>query len=186
MKFHPRFLLAPAALSLTLVLGACASVAPAYQASKANQAALANIHGAQVAVGAFTQPADISTTCRDKGPVEPPNKLSFASYVQGALSDELKAAGKLDPSSGVTLTGQLTKVDFSSTHNLVEGYWDLNLALHSSNGRSLSVAEHYDFGTNLIDMVACQDSANALPKAVDALIHKAVSSPDFPALLMKN
>ena len=185
MQFHR--LLLPVALSMTALLGACASVSPAYRPDVANQKALSSVQGGHVALGAFTQPADVSTMCRGNGPVEPPHDMSFAAYVQKAFADELQASGKLAGGSpGVTLTGKLTKVDFSSSYHLVHGYWDLDLNLQSSNGRSLSAAEHYEFDTSVFAESACDRSAEALPRAVDQLIHQVVTSPAFPALLAKN
>lgn len=182
-----RRLLLPAALATTALLGACASVSPAYRPDVANQSALAAVKAGNIAVGSFTQPADIATMCRGNGPVDPPQGMSFASFVQSALAQELKASGKLATGApDVTLTGALTQVDFSSSHHLTSGYWDLALRLHSSNGKSLDAAEHYPFDTSLLATVACDRSAAALPVAVQELIHKVVTDPGFPALLARN
>lgn len=186
MKVTKRLLL-PSVLSVTALLSACATVSPGYKPDVANQAALSKVHANNVAVGAFEQPAEISTMCRGNGPVDPPEGMTFASFVQDSLAKELKASGKLASGApDVTLTGQLTKVDFSSSHHVVDGYWDLNLDLHSSNGKALSVAEHYEFGTSFLATIACNKTAAALPVAVEKLIHKVVTNPGFPALLAKN
>lgn len=171
---------------MSALLGACASVSPGYSTSAANRAVLTKINSGTVAVGQFTQPSDISTMCRGNGPVDPPKGMTFASFVQDALMQEIKASGKLATAApDVTLTGKLTKVDFSSSYHLVHGYWDLALDLHSSNGKSLTAAEHYEFDSGFIATTACDNSANALPIAVQKLIHQVVTSPEFPPLLVK-
>ncbi len=173
-----------AMFALPLALGACASVAPVYTTSARTQATLAALPAAQVGVAAFTQPEDIVTMCRGNGPVEPPGHESFAVFVHNAFVDELQHAGKFASANPkVTLHGALTKVEFSSSHDLIKGYWDLGLQLRSDNGKQLKVAEHYDFDSGILAVTACDNSAEALPKAVRALIQKTVESPGFAGLL---
>ena len=50
----------------------------------------------------------------------------------------MKVANVHADTAPVTLTGNLDKIDFSST----DGKWNIDLTLASSNGRTLTIADH--------------------------------------------
>lgn len=56
---------------------------------------------------------DRSVTIRTS-PLRPPNGESFSSYLGECLAAELRAAGRLDPASGATVSGRLTETEVSS------------------------------------------------------------------------
>jgi hypothetical protein len=57
------------------------------------------------------------------------------------------------------------------------------MTIFSSNGKSISVNDHYAFAGNFVGEVACNQTAQALMPAVQDLIGKVVTHPDFAALL---
>ncbi len=195
MQFS-RLLSAVAVLNLSVLLCACATVSPVYKPSTANQAALATIKISNISIGDFTQPSHISDFCRGRGPISPPNGMTFASFVRGALEQEVLGAGGIKSGdSNLILTGKLSEINFSSSHDFfrflilpnffnTNGYWNLSLELHSSNGKTLAVNEHYVFYSSFIAHIACNKTAKALPLAVNDLIHKIVINKKFPDLLI--
>jgi hypothetical protein len=79
----------------------------------------------------------------------------------------------------VTLTGNLDKLDFSST----SGKWTIDLTLTSSNGRTLTVNEVYDYESSFVGEKACALIAQAFTPAVQTLIGKVFRHPEFTDLL---
>jgi hypothetical protein len=72
-------------------------------------------------------------------------------------------------------------LSFSSTG----GSWNIALKLDSSNGKTLSASEHYEFHTSYSAASACHNVADAFQPAVQALIGKVVAAPDFRLLALK-
>jgi hypothetical protein len=94
---------------------------------------------------------------------------------------DLDIAEVYSAAAPVTLTGRLDAIDFSS--GLTDAAWDIALTISSSNGKSLSVDNHYFFAGNFVGEVACNQTAQALMPAVQDLIGKMITHPDFAALL---
>jgi len=173
---------------LAALLSACASPygIPPYAGQQANSSALAALGAKNVALGSFDD-APFDKSCRGLQTLALPDGLTPAQYVRKALELELrdaKAEAKAEPD--VTLTGKLEEVSFSSSAAITMGHWTLGLTLRSSNGKQLKVSEHFEFDSGFYYVEACTNVAAAFPKAVRNLIGNAVSSPEFPGLLIKN
>jgi hypothetical protein len=125
--------------------------------------------------------AAVDASCRAAGPIQLPGDITFEAYIQKAFTDELKLAGRYDAQSPVTLTGKISELSFSSTG----GSWNIALKLDSSNGKTLSASEHYEFHTSYSAASACHNVADAFQPAVQALIGKVVAAPDFRLLALK-
>jgi hypothetical protein len=168
-----------------LALTACSTYMPQrYSISADNNVALKAIDAGSINVGPFKGPANFDNSCRAAGPIAPPDNMSFEAYIQKALADELKVAGKFDDKTPkVTLSGTLEKLAFSSSRGLTGGSWDVGLRVHSSNGKSTFVSEHYEFNSGFIADTACKQTAEAYYPAVQNLIGKLVKSPDFIGLV---
>jgi hypothetical protein len=166
-----------------LTLAACDTFTAApYGISPDNNLALKTALGDQnVAVGPFTMQAQVDNSCRAAGPIRLPSDVTFEAYIQKAFTDELKLAGRYDPQSPVTLTGKVTELSFSST----SGSWDIALTLDSSNGKTSSASEHYEFHTSYSAVSACRNVADAFQPAVQALIAKVVAAPNFRVMALK-
>jgi hypothetical protein len=152
-----------------------------YGVSVENNAALKNLGGPKVAVGAFTatEPGKNEIPCRAVGPIRTPDRRSFADYIRQALIDELTVAELIASSAPVTLTGNLNKIDFDST----AGEWFIDLTLTSSNGRSLNVSDKYSYEFTYFGETACARTAKYFVPAVQVLFGKLVNDPKFADLL---
>lgn len=168
-----------------VALSACSTYMPQrYGISADNNVALKAIDAGNINVGAFKGPANFDNHCRAAGPISPPDNMSFEAYIQKALADELKVAGKFNEKApNVTLSGVLEKLAFSSQTGLTGGTWDLGLRVHSTNGKSTYVSEHYTFNSGFAADTACKQTAEAYFPAVQNLIGKLVTSPDFKGLV---
>jgi hypothetical protein len=137
-----------------------------------------------ISVGEFSLNKSFDTSCRAVGPITLPNNLTFQGYVKKALEDELKIAGAYaHQNSKVLLTGKINKLDMSSSKGITRGYWDIDLTIQSSNGKSLTVSEYYEFQSGFEGNTACQNTANAVMPAVQNLIGKVIKSPQFKDLM---
>ena len=169
-----------ACLAIVLCAGCSSYAVPRYGVSVANVTALKQAGGQKVAVGKFTATdSRYEIGCRAVGPIKTPDQRPFEAYIRKALIDELQLAELYAESGPITLTGTLDKVDFSSTG----GKWSLGLTVTSSNGRSLSVTNDYDYETSFIAEKACALTAQAFGPAVQVLIGTLVHNPEFAALL---
>lgn len=79
------------------------------------------------------------------------------------------------------MTGRVDALDFSS--GLTDAAWNIAVTISSSNGKSVSVDSRYPFSGNFVGEVACNQTAQALMPAVQDLIGKIITHPDFAALL---
>jgi hypothetical protein len=178
-----RWMVSCAVLALAVVLSSgCSSYAVGkYGVSVENVTALRALGDRRVSVGPFgaTKPGQTSIACRAVGPVTTPDGKPFEEYVRQALVDELRVAQLFGESAPVTLSGTLNEVAFSST----SGAWTLDLTVTSSNGRSLTVREKYDYATSFVGEKACALTAQAFGPAVQSLIARLVQDPDFGSLL---
>ena len=175
-----------AVLALGGALSACSTfVTPRYAISADTNVAVKALGALNISVGSITGPANFDSACRAAGPLAPPDGMSHAAYIKKALEDELKVAGAFATGSPprVTLGGAITKLSFSSARALTGGSWDIGLSLDSSNGKSLSVIEHYEFESGYSASTACKQTAEAFMPAVQDLIAKVVSDPGFRSLV---
>lgn len=173
------------ALPLVAVLSACSTyTTPRYAINADTNVALKTLGASNVAVGSFSGPASFDAGCRAAGPLAPPDGLTHTAYLRKALEDEFKVAGAHASSSPkVILTGTVNKLAFSSSRGLTGGYWDIDVTLNSSNGRSMNASEYYQFESGFVADTACKQTAEAYMPTVQNLIGKVVNSPEFKGLL---
>jgi hypothetical protein len=174
------------AVVLTMLsLSACSTYMPQrYSISADNNVVLKTIGAGNINVGSFKGPEKFDNSCRAAGPIAPPDNMSFEAYIQKALADELKVAGKFDDKTPkITLSGVVEQLGFSSSRGLTGGSWDIGLRIESSNGKSIYVSEHYEFNSGFIADTACKQTAEAYYPAVQNVIGKLVKSPEFLALV---
>jgi hypothetical protein len=170
---------------LTLLLGACSTyVTQRYSISADNNMALKASGATNIGVGPFTGPAEFHNACRGAGPLAVSDNMTHTAYIRKALEDELKIAGAFAQGQPrATLSGTVTKLDFSSSRGLTGGYWTIGLSLVSSNGQRLAASEHYEFESGFSAITACKQTAEAFMPAVQNLIGKIVRSSEFKALV---
>ena len=174
-----------AAISIALLVSACSTfTTPRYSINADTNMALKALGATNVSVGAFSGPASFDASCRAAGPLAPPDGMSHTAYLKKALEDELKVAGMYAASSPrIVLSGTVNKLAFSSARGLTGGSWDIDVTLQSSNGRSMTIGEHYEFESGFIADTACKQTAEAYMPAVQNLIGKMVRSPEFKSLV---
>jgi len=170
---------------LALLLPACTTFTPQrYVPWASNQQLLSRLPPALVHVGKITSPFELSDLCRLAGVVAPPDEMTVERYIEGALQDELKLAGRhATVDQGVSLTAVMQEMAFSSMDLLLHGWWHLTLRVRSSNGRSLYVETAYEFNSGFSAPVACKQTAEALLPAVQDLLRNMLQSAEFASLL---
>ncbi len=161
----------------------CSTMTPArYSVSIDNNQALKQYAGTAVKVASITSECTYDANCRLMGPIQASDGMTIPQFVEKAFNDELKFAN-IFSDNGIILNGSLTKIEFSSTSGLTNGVWDLTLKLTSSNGKSITVASSYGFKSGFDAMTACNQTAQALGPAVQDLIKKVVTDPQFGSLV---
>lgn len=170
-------------IAICSALAGCSTMTPArYAVSVDNNQLLKQYAGKTVQLASMGAPASYQSNCRLMGPIHASDNMTIPQFVQKALNDEFKFAG-LYSETGTKLDGMLDKIEFSSISGLTNGWWDLSLTLKSSNGKSLSTENRYEFKSGFDAITACNQTAQALGPAVQDLIKKAISNPAFQALL---
>lgn len=165
-----------------VLLKSCFPVnAPRYSSSVTIVNALQALGDKKISVGKFSSsdPTNNKITCRAIGFITPPNGEPFVDYVRNAFIEELTIAKIYSDTSLIILTAYLDKIEFSSHY----GRWDLAITITSSNGKSMSVAERYEFNATFDGERACDYTARSLAPAVQNLLRQAVLSHEFASLL---
>ncbi|MEZ0233303.1 MAG: hypothetical protein ACAH12_10720 [Methylophilaceae bacterium] len=179
MKFLP--LAAPILLSSLFLFG-CSHNSPRYAPSVTNQEKLKNIAtqalDKKVATETFTavSPGRKSIVCRAAGTVTPPDGKSFEKYLEDAFVGELKMSG-LYASTGQKISGKLQELDFNS--NIGAGKWIIKMEFSCAGKSPFIVESQYDFSTNFIADIACEQVSQALPAATQDFIEKVVDNQGF-------
>lgn len=161
----------------------CSTYAAArYSISADNVRTLRTFKGQTVNIGAFTaaKPGQTEITCRGVGPIKTPDGEPFEQFIRKAFLDEMTIAELYAPDAPVSLTGRLDSIDFSSG---IGATWNIALTVTSSNGRSISVTEDYRYTSSYFGETACNQTAQALMPAIQNVVGKVITHPDFPALL---
>lgn len=169
-----------------LALSACSTMQPPrYSVSVDNIQTLKQFKEIKGEFASLNQKANFSSNCRMMGPIEPADGLTIPQFITKAFNDELKMAERYS-SDTTQITGDITKVEFSSISGLTNGYWDIGLSLKSSNGESLTVSNKYSFKSGFDAITACNATADALSPAVQDLINVTVNHPNFSKLLKQS
>ena len=167
-------------------LSACSTMTPArYSPSADNQVALRSISDGAAHVVQIASSADYSASCRMAGPIQASDGMTIPQFVQKAINDELKMAGIYSEQRN-PLSGEITKIAFSSTAGLTNGWWNIALTLKGSSGQSVSAEVTYNFKSGFDAMTACNQTAQALGPAAQDLIKQLVSDPRFADLIRSN
>ncbi|HET7730168.1 MAG TPA: hypothetical protein VFK48_09060 [Usitatibacter sp.] len=172
-------------VALAALLPACMSMTPAqYMVSAESREVLRKYEGAKVRVARLAGPADFDAMCRGAGDVKAADGLSIPQFIEKSFNDEFRFAG-IHSNDGVELAGTVTRLAFSSTAGLVNGWWEIGVALRSGSGASVSVEVRHDFHSGFDGVTACNNTSQALGTAVQALVRKTISDPAFAALVRR-
>lgn len=173
-------------LAVALVASGCTTTTPAtYSMSSRNNTALKQFTGNKVRVTAVSVHKEFNPRCGLFSTIQTSNNITIPQFVQSAFNDELMFSG-LHAYGGVTLTAELTKIDFSANGLLSStGTWDLGMLLKSRNEKSISVESHYEFAIRGDALRVCNQTTQALVPAVQKLIYEAVTNPEFVSLIQE-
>ncbi len=172
-------------LAAVIFASGCSTMTPArYAVSVDNNQALKQYAGSTVKVASITTAGSYDANCRLMGPIQAADGMTIPQFIEKAFNDELKFAS-LYSDSGTNLTASMTKIGFSSTSGLTNGNWDLSITLGSSNGKTMSVETSYGFKSGFDAITACNQTAQALGPAVQDLIKRVVTDPQFRGLITK-
>jgi len=179
-----RVFLATTLTAAVLLSGCETPTTQRYAISADNNQAIRALNTTGVCVGDFSAPADFSATCRALGPLQVADGLTHTQYLRKAFEDELKVAGAFaNGTARVSLTGKVNKLEFSSSRGLTGGSWTIGLTLTSSNGKSLTTSEYYEFDSGFAANEACRNTAEAFSRAVQNLVGKTIRNPSFSSLV---
>jgi len=159
---------------ITLLSGCATYVTDRYSMSADNVMEARSWNGIKLKIGNFSDAQNGSAqSCNYKGDIKTIDGESYAQFIRNALATELKFAGVYSESAPVTITGRLDKIDNSTA---VATDWNIVVTLTSSNGKSITIAEHYTYNGSIIGTAAstCGASASAFVPAVQNLIGKII------------
>jgi hypothetical protein len=77
----------------------------------------------------------------------------------------------------------LDYITFNS--NVFNGKWQIDMTFSGESVEPFTIKSVYEFSTNYVGNVACTQVATALPQAVQDLVAKLVSHPNFKKLVAK-
>lgn len=184
-----RISAAIALAGIALVVTGCASTTSgggAYQASTQNIISIQG-HAAKTKVKLedFTAAAGVndSTWCRAMGPLTIGGGKPPSQFIHDALQQELFMAGVYAVDAPVSISGRVEKLAYSS---ISPGNWQITLTLSSSTGASYQTEARFEFDTSWNAAMACKNTGDAFPMAVQETLKKAISDARFKALVGKN
>ena len=173
-----------ALFAVTLLVACETPTTQRYSISADNNLALKATGATGVVLGEFSSSVNFDASCRMLGPMQVADGLTHTQYIRKAFEEEFKIAGIYATGAPrVRVTGRVTQLEFSSTSGLTGGYWNIELTMQSSNGRSMKVAENYQFNSGFEAASACRNTAEAFSRAVQNLVGKAVRNPAFAGLV---
>lgn len=169
----------------TLLMSGCANKVPTYSNTPQNMRAVKTVaaSSAPINIGKFTatNEGESKVMCRLATPIGTPDGVTFAKYIEDALSTELEMGNMIDPKSKITITGNLDNIYGSTV--LGNAYWEFKIKVTSSNGKSIDVTSRYDYESSFSAYSACSEMQRSYLPAVQELVNKIVTHPNFGELL---
>ncbi len=165
-----------------LLLAACSGTSPRYSASSDNVIALRSLgsgNSSKVRLGTFTGDQK-STMCRLETSITLPEGETFSTYIKGAFKNEFVIADIYNGDAAVELSGRLINVEVDSVGT---GTWNLAMEFTVSGKPPFTVKVSYPYRSAYAAYQACRNAMNALPMAVQELIHEVVQHPSFQSAL---
>jgi len=166
-------------------MSGCANKVPMYSNSPQNMRAVKTVatSSSPVNIGKFTasNEGESKVMCRLATPVGTPDGITFAKYIEDALSTELEMGNMLDPKSKITVTGNLNSIYGSTV--LGNAYWEFKVKVTSSNGKNFDVVSRYDYESSFTAYSACSEMQRSYLPAVQELINKIITNSQFKELL---
>lgn len=171
--------------SIAVIASGCSTTnSIPYKASTGNVIAIQQTlasQGKQVSIGTVSMAPGVeeSPTCRLMGPIKVAPGKSLAQYIKDAFIEELFMAKAYAPTSQSVINAKIDNIKFSSVS---PASWDISMSVSSSNSPGYSVSVNYGFDTSWDAYSACKNVADAFGPAVQALLGKVVTHPQFSSL----
>jgi hypothetical protein len=163
----------------------CANKVATYSVGTQNVLSLRTIsdQDGKINLAKFTDDGreEASLMCRLATPTGTPDGETFASYIGKAFQQELVVANAYDPSSKITISGNLNRIYGSTT--MGNAYWEFDMTISSTNGKQYSVKSRYDYGSSLLAVSACSEMQRSFVPAVQKLIGEIITNSKFKTLL---
>lgn len=168
-----------------LVTGCSTTNSIPYKASTGNVIAIQQTlesQGKKVSVGEVAMAAGVeeSPTCRLMGPIKVAPGKTLAQYIEEAFIEELFMAKAYSPTSKAAINARIENIKFSS---ISPASWDIAMSVSSPNSSGYTVSVNYGFDTSFDAYSACKNVADAFGPAVQSLLGKVVTHPQFSTLV---
>jgi len=168
---------------IAVATSGCTTLSPdRYHVSMSVNQSLRQYNGTHAYIASMVPVSEFNADCRGTVPIKFLDDETINRFIKNAFNDELRFANIYDE-EGRRLNGQLDKAMFSSSSGLINGWWDLAITLTDPQGKSLSVENKYSFESGFDGRTACDRTAQALVPAVQDLIEKVVTHPEFAELI---
>lgn len=179
-------LTAAVAISGALLLSACeTTTAIPYQASTQNVISAQRTlkpANSKVTLGAFTssgKDAD-KPNCRAAGQLDVAPGKSVEAFIRDAFQTELFMANGYDEAAATSISANVDRVEVNTVGT---GAWTIAMTVKSNAyPQGYSVSTTYPFASSFSAVNACKNAVAAFNPAVQELLNKVVSTPDFAKL----
>jgi hypothetical protein len=138
-------------------------------------------NGAMVRLGDFNMApgVDENVLCRLMGPVKVAPGKTLSAYIKDAFQEELFMAKVYSTDAPTIISGTVDALSFSSVS---PAYWDISMTVKSNTYSGYQVKTRYEFDTSWTAYSACKNVADAFAPAVQSLLQKVISNPEFKNL----
>ena len=180
-----KILLLSTAVLASFLLSGCGIKTNEYNVSADNVQTLRDYKALKLDVADFTatNQGESSVMCRLAETVSTPKGEPFSEYIKEALVSELKMAGVYDKNSDLKISGNLNKIYGSTMYG--NAYWELNVTISSSNGKSITVNTKRDYPSSYLASTACNNMGTSFSPTIKQLIAEILNHRDFSELLRK-
>ena len=171
-----------------LTLSACSQVPLSYQPTLANVETIKSSNVAPMNVGPFALAPGRAPTMDQGVQARAANVTSsvnnsFAAFLKDALTQELRAAGKFDPNSGIVVTGLLTKNELDASMGTGKAVLAANFAV-TREGASVynkELEEKAEWPSGFVGAEAIPLAINNYTSLYKKLLAKLFGDSDFKA-----
>jgi len=178
-------LLSSSLILATILFTGCGIKTSEYNVSADNVQTLRDYKELKLDVSNFTatNSGESSVMCRLAETISTPKGESFSDYIKEALISELKMAGVYDKNSELKISGNLNKIYGSTMFG--NAYWEINVAVSSTNGKSITVNTKRDYPSSYLASTACNNMGTSFAPTIKQLIGDIINHKDFSELLRK-
>jgi hypothetical protein len=173
-------------ITAVLLLAGCSTTnSIPYKASITNVINIQNTlkqSNTKVALGVFSlaNGVDEELMCRLLGPVKMTPGKTLATFIKEAFQEELFLAQAYDSKAPVIIEGRIERMSFSSVS---PANWEIAMRVSSNKSIGYTVAVKYNYQTSFDAWSACKNVADAFSPAVQELLRRVVTSPQFDSLV---